>query len=243
MSELGGGAQFGLEERVSTYAASVERALKLLETQLAQLSSEEKAVVELARLYLEDAKYYWGLGDLATALAAVSYAEGLIDALARLGRISIEWRRAAVPRVVVAGTFDLLHPGHVWLLRKASEIGEVHVIVARDSSVRKFKGRDPIVPEDSRLYIIENLKPVRRAHLGDPEDYLKRVVELKPDVVLLGPDQWPREPELEAELRARGLRDVRIVRVSERLETTWPNSSTQLISRILEQFCREESKG
>ena len=59
-------------------------------------------------------------------------------------------------KVMIAGTFDLLHTGHLSLISTASQMGEVYVIIARDSTVEKFKGQKPIMPEEQRMEIIKN---------------------------------------------------------------------------------------
>src|SRR5207245_1761445 len=56
---------------------------------------------------------------------------------------------AFVVRVMATGVFDLLHPGHVYFLREARKLGdELWVVVARDSTARKFK-HEPIMPESA----------------------------------------------------------------------------------------------
>jgi FAD synthetase len=50
-------------------------------------------VIDAANRYLTDAKYYLNAGKQATALASVSYAEGLLDALKVMGLVTFEWKR------------------------------------------------------------------------------------------------------------------------------------------------------
>ena len=50
-------------------------------------------VIDAANRYLTDAKYYLNTGKKATALASVSYAEGLLDALKIMGFVTFEWKR------------------------------------------------------------------------------------------------------------------------------------------------------
>ncbi len=58
--------------------------------------------------------------------------------------------RVSIRRVVATGTFDLLHPGHIYYLEESKKLGdELWVIVARDMNV-KHKPR-PIIPEEQRL--------------------------------------------------------------------------------------------
>ncbi|RLF12427.1 MAG: FAD synthase [Thermoprotei archaeon] len=137
-----------------------------------------------------------------------------------------------VKKVMVAGVFDLIHPGHLYLLWKAKEMGTVVVVVARDSTVERVKGRKPIVPEDQRLEVVSNLKPVDQAVLGHEGDLLRVVEEVKPDVILLGPNQPFNEEWLEEELNRRGL-NVEVVRLKEAYRGCRFYSSSQIIEEVL----------
>lgn len=95
----------------------------------------------------------------------------------------------SVMRILVSGTFDDLHPGHLFLLTEASKRGDLYVIVARDSNVLKIKGRAPLQTEDARKDAIANAFPAAHVILGDGEDFLKPVREIHPDLILLGYDQ------------------------------------------------------
>ncbi len=231
-----------LKERVETYTRMVERAIKQVEEQMGSLEEKEKQLVELAQQYLEDTKYYYDKKDYVTALATISYSEGLLDSLARLGKISIEWDRSRKRLVVAAGTFDIIHPGHILMLKEASRYGDLYVIVSRDKNARSFKKRETVFPEESRLFIVENLKPVKKAVLGDPDDILKRVVEFRPDIVFLGPDQQVSEDWVKKELEKRGLKDVRVIRMKERISEYKPSSSSQVIKNIVRMFCYQNQE-
>ena len=113
-------------------------------------------------------------------------------------------------RVVATGTFDILHPGHLYYLEESRELGdELYVIVARDANVR-HKPR-PILPEEQRLRMVRALKPVDHAILGDLHDMFKPIEEIRPDIITLGFNQHFDEKELRQKLRARGL-DADVVR-------------------------------
>lgn len=213
--------------RIRKYIESLELALKEAKTKAEQLSEVSK-ITRLAELYLKDAKYYMSLGDYITSASCVAYAEGLVDALRMLGLTEFSWRKPDVHKVFVAGTFDLLHPGHVYFLYRAYELGLPYVAISRDANVMKNKGRLPVMGEHDRLAVVSSLKPVYRAFLGDLEDYLKPLIDIRPDVVLLGPDQSIDEIQLMKELEKRGLPAVKITRVRERLDSY---STTQLIKK------------
>lgn len=120
-------------------------------------------------------------------------------------------------RVMAAGVFDLLHPGHLHYLREAASHGdELVVVIARDTSVRERKHR-PIVPEAIRRELVAALDPVDEAVLGDEEDQFATVERLRPDIIALGHDDYHAADAVREECKRRGL-DVEVVRVSERDE-------------------------
>ncbi len=134
-------------------------------------------------------------------------------------------------RVVATGTFDIIHPGHIRFLEEAKKLGdELIVIVAREKNVRHKP--KPIIPEEQRRRVVEALKPVDRAILGDEHDMFKPIIELKPDIIVLGYDQHFDEKKLEEELRKRGL-NTKVVRIKVKEECEFC-SSTRIIKRIVD---------
>lgn len=119
-------------------------------------------------------------------------------------------------KIATFGVFDLIHEGHVKFLKKCKNISkdaELIVVLARDSNVLREKGRKPLIPEEQRKYIVESLKPVDKAILGNEDlDKLKIVEKIKPDIIILGYDQEWNEKNLEKELENRGLK-VRVIRL------------------------------
>lgn len=92
-------------------------------------------------------------------------------------------------RILTFGTFDHFHPGHQYLLREAASLGDLHVVIARDSNVEHIKGRVPEWDESQRLSAVQEAFPDATVILGDPEDYLRPIAEINPDLILLGYDQ------------------------------------------------------
>ncbi|WP_017981043.1 adenylyltransferase/cytidyltransferase family protein [Methanocaldococcus villosus] len=142
--------------------------------------------------------------------------------------------------VVAAGTFDLLHPGHYEFLKFAKSLGdELIVIVARDKTVEKIKGRKPIIPEEQRREMVEALKPVDRAILGSLDNKLEPILKIKPNIIVLGPDQKTfDEEELKEELKKYGL-DVKVVRYNEYKKCPF-HSSFDIVKEIVKRFCNKE---
>ncbi|MBN2567507.1 adenylyltransferase/cytidyltransferase family protein [Candidatus Woesearchaeota archaeon] len=115
--------------------------------------------------------------------------------------------------VLVFGTFDGLHPGHLHFLHQARERGDrLHVLVARDATVLEVKGRAPEFDENERLLAVRDLLMVDEASLGDPVDRYAALDRVRPDVICLGYDQQAFVGGLKAGLRKRGLRTA-IVRL------------------------------
>ena len=136
-------------------------------------------------------------------------------------------------RVVATGTFDLLHPGHVLYLERSKILGdELVVIVARDLNVRHKP--KPVVPEEQRQRMVQSLKAVDRAILGEESDIFRTIEQLKPDIITLGFDQHFDIANLETELSRRGLHP-RIVRI-EAHEPCHLCSSRRIVAKILERF-------
>ena len=132
--------------------------------------------------------------------------------------------------VVATGTFDILHPGHIYYLEESRKLGdELHVIVARDANVR-HKPR-PVIGEAQRLRVIQALRVVDHARLGDPTDMYRPIREIDPAVITLGFNQHFSEEQLKAALAERGI-GARVVRIGE--YSGDPCSSTRrIIDRII----------
>jgi len=221
-------------ERVKGYIDKVEELLLKLKER--ELPKECKGIVSLAEAYLQDSKYYlYDKGDYFTSLACIAYSEGLLDSLRHMGLMEFEWPRASRKRVLVGGVFDILHPGHLFLLKKAKERGRVVVVVARDSTVIRVKGRPPILPEKYRALMLKGLKYVDEVVLGEEGFDVKEILRrLKPDIVLLGPDQASLEPLIRESTKELGLK-IEVIRIRESLKCEVCKTS-KILEKILKSF-------
>lgn len=103
----------------------------------------------------------------------------------------------AMRKVLVAGSFELLHAGHLHFLKEAKAAGDFLVaVVATDDGIRKTKQREPLVSEKDRLALVSSLKIVDKARLGGLGNPYDVVGEEKPAVVVLGYDQAVNEAML-----------------------------------------------
>ncbi|RLI58902.1 MAG: D-glycero-beta-D-manno-heptose 1-phosphate adenylyltransferase [Candidatus Asgardarchaeum californiense] len=95
------------------------------------------------------------------------------------------------PTVVFTnGCFDILHVGHIQLLRKARELGDMLVVgLNSDESIKLIKGKDrPIVSEAERYIMLKNLETVDSVMLFDEPDPLRLIKMINPDVLVKGGD-------------------------------------------------------
>ena len=92
--------------------------------------------------------------------------------------------------VFTNGCFDLLHRGHLHLLREAKALGDVLVVaVNSDRSVKTIKGpARPIVSEADRVELIAALEMVSYVMLFDEPDPYALVAVLRPDIIVKGGD-------------------------------------------------------
>jgi rfaE bifunctional protein nucleotidyltransferase chain/domain len=96
-----------------------------------------------------------------------------------------------VTTVVVNGTFDILHPGHVSMLNTARSLGDYLIVcIDTDRRVKELKGISrPINDQFFRKVMLQNLKAVDIVEFFDSQEELIKLFELyKPDIMVKGSD-------------------------------------------------------
>jgi FAD synthetase len=146
--------------------------------------------------------------------------------------------------VLASGIFDLLHLGHVKFLEDAKRAGgrnaQLIVIVARDSTVEKTKGRKPIISEDQRRTLVESLKVVDKALLGyENLDIGEFIDKIKPDLIALGYDQLEMERRVSQYVNEHTL-NVKIVRIG-KFEADEVDSSSKIREKVVENWRRRRN--
>jgi D-beta-D-heptose 7-phosphate kinase/D-beta-D-heptose 1-phosphate adenosyltransferase len=93
------------------------------------------------------------------------------------------------------GCFDILHLGHVQLLEFCASLGgEVVVGINSDASVRKLKGEErPVNNETTRKKILESIRYVSRVHIFDEVTPLRLILDLSPKIIVKGGDYQPQD--------------------------------------------------
>jgi phosphoenolpyruvate phosphomutase / 2-hydroxyethylphosphonate cytidylyltransferase len=95
---------------------------------------------------------------------------------------------SARPRVYVGMSADLIHPGHINILQKAAELGDVTVGLLTDAAIASYK-RLPHMTFEQRRNVVANLKQVSEVVPQETLDYVPNLERLKPDFVVHG-DDW-----------------------------------------------------
>ncbi|MEC7858432.1 MAG: adenylyltransferase/cytidyltransferase family protein, partial [Bacteroidota bacterium] len=94
-------------------------------------------------------------------------------------------------KVFVSGCFDLLHSGHVAFLENANQFGDVYVCIGSDNTIKKLKGRYPVISQEERKYIIESIKFVKECRINKGEgmiDFMEELLDISPDIFIINED-------------------------------------------------------
>ena len=154
-------------------------------------------------------------------------AESKIRQHEEIGALVEVLRREKKKIVFTNGCFDLLHVGHMYLLREAKKLGDVLIVgLNSDASVRRLKGDGrPIVPQVDRADAIATLECVDYLVVfeePDPMDLLRRI---RPDVLVKG-DDYTEADVVGAEFLQSYGGVVRLIPVRQGISTT------RLVERI-----------
>ncbi|HXW94532.1 MAG TPA: adenylyltransferase/cytidyltransferase family protein [Nitrososphaerales archaeon] len=154
--------------------------------------------------------------------------KGVIEIDGKSARLTAKGRRS-IRVVFIGGGFELIHYGHVYTISKARSLGDALVVsVARDSTIRRRKKREPLISERDRVRLLSSLRDVDAAILGVEGDIYVTLQKVKPDIVALGYDQYHMEDEVRREARKRGMK-LQVVR----LDSPYPRIKTTRILREL----------
>lgn len=142
-------------------------------------------------------------------------------------------------RVLAAGKFDILHLGHLAYLQQAKDLagedGELVVVIAMDKTIERERGAPPVFPEEQRRRLVEALGIVDKAVIGlDTDDHTEIVVQLHPDIIALGYDQYTDTDSLEQVFIEKGLK-TKIVRLGKKTANGLC-SSTLIRKRIIDYY-------
>jgi D-beta-D-heptose 7-phosphate kinase/D-beta-D-heptose 1-phosphate adenosyltransferase len=139
-------------------------------------------------------------------------------------------QRAGKRVVFTNGCFDILHSGHIDLLRRSRALGDVLVVaINSDTSVERLKGPNrPIIPEQERAELLDSLEMIDFVCIFEDDTPLEAILLIHPDVLVKGAD-WETNIVGKPEVENWGGRVVALPLVEGR-------SSTAIIERILARY-------
>jgi D-glycero-beta-D-manno-heptose 1-phosphate adenylyltransferase len=144
-----------------------------------------------------------------------------------LSVMSAQARKAGRVVVFTNGCFDLVHRGHIHLLRQAKALGDILIVgLNSDVSVKTIKGPDrPIMPEADRIELIAALQMVDYVVVYSEPDPYHIIAAIKPNVLVKGGD-WSADKIIGADVVEQNGGRVAVVPYLPEFSTT------QIIERI-----------
>jgi cytidyltransferase-like protein len=95
-------------------------------------------------------------------------------------------------KVVVTGSYDWFHSGHLRFFEEVSAFGDLYVVVGHDANIRLLKGGGhPLCPQNERRYVVGSIKYVRQALVSSGHGWLDadpEIQKLKPDIYAVNED-------------------------------------------------------
>ena len=174
------------------------------------------------------------------------YAE--VDDPADLEKVSKQLKKVEDRTVYLCFATDIIHGGHIAIIRKAARLGKLIIGVLSDEAVASYK-RFPLVPQAERMKLFENIAGVYRVVGQNTLSYRENLEKYKPDVVVHGDDwctgfQQPVREEVLSVLASYGGRLVEFpysgdekykeLQKRERAELAMPDVRRGRLRRLLE---------
>ena len=97
--------------------------------------------------------------------------------------------------VFTNGCFDIIHPGHIFILEQAKAKGDILIVgLNSDFSIKNFKSSDrPICNQDDRAYVLSALTCVDHIIIFDEDTPEKLIIDITPDILVKGKDYEGKE--------------------------------------------------
>ncbi len=128
-------------------------------------------------------------------------------------------------KIMVFGTFDGLHKGHLNFFKQAKNFIEnsfLIVSIGRDKNVLRIKGRKPDLNEIERFNLVKECKLADKVILSGKTKYLAHILKEKPDIIALGYDQKAYVEELKKDLRNKNIL-IKVIRLKPYKEKIYKN--------------------
>ena len=131
------------------------------------------------------------------------------------------WRGSNKKIVFTNGCFDLIHLGHIEVLARSADLGDILIIgVNTDSSIKELKGNNrPIIKENSRAQQLASLEFVDAVILFNEQTPLELIKVIKPNVITKGGD-YNSEQVVGNEIAVKNEGEVIIIPLTQGYSTT-----------------------
>jgi len=116
-----------------------------------------------------------------------------VISLKKIVKIRKELKKEGKKVVFTNGCFDILHKGHVHLLKRAKKLGDILIVgLNSDSSVKRIKGeKRPIFSVRDRAFVLSSIDVVDYIVIFNEDTPLKVIKAIEPDVLVKGAD-WDK---------------------------------------------------
>jgi len=132
--------------------------------------------------------------------------------------------------VFTNGCFDILHSGHIDMLRRSRALGDALVVaINSDASVARMKGVNrPIIPQDERAELLDGMEMIDFVCVFDEPTPLEAILQVRPNVLVKGAD-WVANIVGQAEVEGWGGSVVAMPLVE-------GYSTTGIVERVLARY-------
>jgi glycerol-3-phosphate cytidylyltransferase/FAD synthetase len=176
----------------------------------------------------------------------LEFVSSIIESLVEKGSVEVdpennyhltEIGRKLITVVLTGGTFDILHVGHLFTFNQSKLLGDVLVVVlATDRNVEKLKEHIPTNSQEDRVELVDHIKAVDAAILGDEDDFMKIMDFVNPDIITLGYDQKHDEKDLHKTISSKGHSHVKIIRLQKHVSG---KSTSKIVQEIIKHNYRQ----
>lgn len=120
--------------------------------------------------------------------------------------------------IMIAGTFDLLHPSHVSILNHARELGDELIVMLSTDEFNSGKGKTAIMSYEERYFMLSNLRCVNHVVPEQSwDDKLKYIKEYDVNVFVMGSDWEGKFDDLPCEVKYFPRGDISTTEIKERV--------------------------
>ena len=138
-----------------------------------------------------------------------------------------------ITKIMVFGTFDGLHKGHLNFFKQAKRLAKnsfLIVSIARDMNVKRIKKNKPILSENKRMILIKKNKVADKVILAGIKNYLAHILKENPDIIALGYDQKHYVKNLRKDIKEKDL-SIKVVRLKPYKQNIYKNSLLKKIKK------------